>query len=176
MPIIALKWVEVGGNGFRWLICSSIMFRGEYSLTLDPKGRLAVPSRYRERIFECCNGRLVITISLTEHCLVVYPFPDWQKIEDDLRALPALDRKAQAISHLLIGHATECDLDGHGRVLVPQSLREFAELDKQVKVVGQVMKFELWNDGAWIRRRQELLSQVEEFLAEPSDALRSLVL
>nr|VFK59128.1 MAG: MraZ protein [Candidatus Kentron sp. UNK]VFK69029.1 MAG: MraZ protein [Candidatus Kentron sp. UNK] len=152
------------------------MFRGEYSLTLDTKGRLAVPSRYRERIFEHCNGKLVITISLTETCLVVYPFPDWQKIEDDLRALPALDRKAQAISHLLIGHATECDLDGHGRVLVPQSLREFANLDKQVKIVGQVMKFELWNDGAWTRRRQELLDQVGEFLTEPSDAVRSLVL
>lgn len=152
------------------------MFRGEYSLTLDPKGRLAVPSRYRERISECCNGKLVVTISLTEHCLVMYPFPDWQKIENDLRVLPALDRKAQAISHLLIGHATECDLDGHGRVLIPHSLREFADLDKQVKAVGQVMKFELWDDNVWTRRRQELLSQVEEFLTEPSDALRSLVL
>nr|VFK38020.1 MAG: MraZ protein [Candidatus Kentron sp. SD]VFK42743.1 MAG: MraZ protein [Candidatus Kentron sp. SD]VFK78228.1 MAG: MraZ protein [Candidatus Kentron sp. SD] len=152
------------------------MFRGEYSLTLDPKGRFSVPSRYRERISESCNGRLIITISLTEHCLVVYPFPDWQKIEDDLRALPALDRKAQAISHLLIGHATECDLDNQGRVLVPHSLREFAGLDKQMKIVGQVMKFELWNDSAWTRRRRELLDQVEEFLMEPSDAVRSLVL
>lgn len=152
------------------------MFRGEYSLAMDPKGRLAVPSRYRERIFECCNGKLIITISLTERCLAVYPFPDWQRIEDDLRALPALDRKAQAISHLLIGHATECDLDGHGRILVPHSLREFASLDKQVKIVGQVMKFEIWNDGVWTRRRQELLDQVEEFLTEPSDAVRSLVL
>ncbi|VFN03248.1 MAG: MraZ protein [Candidatus Kentron sp. G] len=152
------------------------MFRGEHSLTLDPKGRFAVPSRYRERILECCNGKLVITISLTERCLAVYPFPDWQKIEDELRTLPALDRKAQAISHLLIGHATECDLDSHGRMLVPSSLREFADLRKQVKVVGQVIKFELWDDGAWTRRRQELLSQVDELLAEPSDALRSLVL
>jgi MraZ protein len=152
------------------------MFRGEHSVTLDPKGRLAVPSRYRERILECCNGKLVITISLTERCLAVYPFPDWQKIEDELRTLPALDRKAQAISHLLIGHATECDLDSHGRILVSPSLREFADLQKQVKVVGQAIKFELWDDGAWIRRRQELLSQVDELLAEPSDALRSLVL
>ncbi|MBT8421322.1 MAG: division/cell wall cluster transcriptional repressor MraZ [Gammaproteobacteria bacterium] len=152
------------------------MFRGEHSLTLDPKGRLAVPSRYRERIVEYCHGKLVITISLTERCLAVYPFPDWQKIEDELRTLPALDRKAQAISHLLIGHATECDLDSHGRILVPPSLREFADLQKQIKVVGQVVKFELWDDGAWMRRRQELLSQVDELLAEPSDALRSLVL
>nr|VFJ42807.1 MAG: MraZ protein [Candidatus Kentron sp. DK]VFJ47061.1 MAG: MraZ protein [Candidatus Kentron sp. DK] len=152
------------------------MFRGEHSLTLDPKGRLAVPSRYRERILESCNGKLVITISLTERCLAVYPFPDWQKIEDELRTLPALDRKAQAISHLLIGHATECDLDSHGRILIPPSLREFADLRKQVKVVGQAIKFELWDDGAWTRRRQELLGQVDELLSEPSDALRALVL
>ena len=152
------------------------MFRGEYSLSLDPKGRLAVPSRYRERLVECCSGKLVVTISLLERCLAVYPFPDWQKIEDDLRQLPALDKKAQAISHLLIGHASECDLDGHGRVLVPQSLREFAGLDKRVKIVGQVAKFELWDDAVWAERREELLTQVGELLAEPSDALRSLVL
>jgi len=152
------------------------MFRGEYNLTLDPKGRLAVPSRYRERILESCNGKLVITISLTERCLAVYPFPNWQKIEDELRSFPALDRKAQAISHLLIGHATECDLDSHGRILVPSSLREFADLRKPIKVVGQVVKFELWDDGTWTRRRQELLSQVDELLSEPSDVLRSLVL
>lgn len=152
------------------------MFRGEYSLSMDPKGRVAVPSRYRERLAECCGGKLVVTISLMERCLAVYPFPDWQTIEDDLRELPALDKKAQAISHLLIGHASECDMDGHGRLLIPQTLREFAGLDKQVKMLGQVRKFELWSDTAWAARRDELLEQVDDLLAEPSDALRSLVL
>ena len=102
------------------------MFRGEHSLSMDPKGRVAVPSRYRERLAESCGGKLVVTISLMERCLAVYPFPDWQTIEDDLRELPALDKKAQAISHLLIGHASECDMDSHGRLLIPQTLREFA--------------------------------------------------
>lgn len=152
------------------------MFRGEYSLSMDPKGRVAVPSRYRERLAESCGGKLVVTISLMERCLAVYPFPDWQTIEDDLRELPALDKKAQAISHLLIGHASECDMDGHGRLLIPQTLREFAGLDKQVKMLGQVRKFELWSDTAWAARRDELLEQVDDLLAEPSDALRSLVL
>lgn len=143
---------------------------------MDTKGRLGVPSRYRERLLEVCSGKLVVTISLMERCLTVYPFPDWQKIEDELRKLPALDAKAQAISHLLIGHAHECDLDGHGRFLVSQSLREFAGLDKRVKMVGQVGKFELWDEATWTQRREELLGQVDELLAEPSEALRSLIL
>ena len=143
---------------------------------MDDKGRLAVPSRYRDRLSDGCGGKLVVTISLLERCLVVYPFPDWQQIEEELRKLPALDVKAQAISHLLIGHATECDLDSHGRFLVPQTLREFATLNKQVRMVGQVTKFELWADTVWSARREELLSQVGDLLAEPSEALRSLVL
>ena len=152
------------------------MFRGEFSLSLDAKGRVAVPSRYRERLAEACAGKLVVTISLLERCLAAYPFPAWQTIEDDLKKLPALDVKAQAISHLLIGHATECDMDTHGRVLIPQSLRDFAGLDKQVKMVGQVHKFEFWAEDTWTARRDELLSQVSELLEQPSDALRSIIL
>ncbi len=143
---------------------------------MDSKGRLAVPSRYRERLSESCSGKLVVTISLLERCLAVYPFPDWQRIEEELKDLPALDAKAQAITHLLIGHAAECDLDSHGRLLVPPSLRKFAGLDKQIKMVGQVKKFELWADDAWAARREELLAQVGELLEQPSEALRSLVL
>ena len=152
------------------------MFRGEFSLSLDAKGRLAVPSRYRERLSEICAGKLVVTISLLERCLAVYPYPAWQNIEDELKNLPALDVKAQAISHLLIGHATECDLDSHGRVLISQSLREFAGLEKQVKMVGQVRKFELWAEDTWTSRREELLGQVSELLEQPSEALRSIIL
>ena len=152
------------------------MFRGEFSLNLDPKGRLAVPSRYRERLSEDCGGRVIVTISLLERCLVVYPYPDWQRIEDDVRKLPALDPKAQAISHLLIGHATECELDGHGRVLLPQSLRDFAGLSKRARVVGQVRKFEIWDEDAWSARREEFLGQIGDLGAEQSEVLRSLVL
>ena len=152
------------------------MFRGECSLNLDPKGRLAVPSRYRERLADDCGGRVIITISLLERCLVIYPFPDWQRIEDDVRKLPALDPKAQAISHLLIGHANECELDAHGRVLVPQSLREFAGLQKRVRVIGQVRKFEIWDEDAWAARREVFLGQIGALSDEQSEVLRSLVL
>jgi len=152
------------------------VFRGEASLNVDPKGRLAVPSRYRERLSEECAGRLIVTISLLERCLVVYPYPDWQRIEDDVRKLPALDPKAQAVSHLLIGHATECELDGHGRVLLPQLLRDFARLEKRARVVGQGRKFEIWDEDAWSARREEFLGQIGDIGAQDSEVLRSLVL
>lgn len=154
------------------------MFRGEFSLSMDSKGRLAVPTRYRERLVEGCGGKLVATISLMDRCLTVYPFPDWQRLEDEIKALPALDPQVRAISHLLIGHAIECDLDGHGRMLLPQSLRDFASLDKRVHMVGQVRRFELWNEDAWSTRREELLGQVGnlQIQASQSQALRDLVL
>ena len=152
------------------------MFRGDISLNLDSKGRLAVPSRYRERLSESCNCRLVVTISLMDRCLVLYPLPEWQRIESEIQALPSLDPQARAISHLLIGHASECDMDGHGRILLPQSLRDFASLDKRVSLIGQVHKLEIWDASAWQSRREELLSQVGVLPAEISESLRQLVL
>ena len=152
------------------------MFRGDLSLSLDPKGRLAIPTKYRERIAELCGGALVATISLTERCLVVYPSPEWRRIEQQLQALPALDPKAQAISRLLIGHASECEMDNQGRILVPPTLREVATLDRRVRMIGQVNKFELWDEDHWAARRNELLDQVGGLLKEPSEALRTLVL
>lgn len=152
------------------------MFRGEYSLSLDAKGRLTIPSRYRDRLVEACGGKLIVTISLLERCLVVYPYPRWQRIEDELKDLPALDRQAQTINHLLIGHAVDCDMDGNGRVLLTQALRNFAELDKRIMMVGQVDKFELWDEEHWVLRRDEYLGVVPRLQEESSDALRKLVL
>ncbi len=152
------------------------MFRGEYSLSLDAKGRLAIPSRYREQLLEECAGQLIVTISLLERCLVVYPFPRWQRIEDELKDLPALDSQAQAINHLLIGHAVDCDMDSNGRVLLSQALRKFAGLEKRIMMVGQVDKFEIWDDAGWNQRRNELLDGVPQLHQEPSDVLRKLVL
>ncbi len=152
------------------------MFRGEYSLSLDAKGRLAIPSRYREQLLEDCAGQLIVTISLLERCLVVYPFPRWQRIENELKDLPALDSQAQAINHLLIGHAVDCDMDSNGRVLLSQVLRKFAGLGKRIMMVGQVDKFEIWDDTGWNQRRDELLAGVPQLHREPSDVLRKLVL
>jgi MraZ protein len=152
------------------------VFRGEFSISLDSKGRLAVPTRYREGLAEHCGGRLIATISLMDKCLVVYPYPDWKRIEDQINALPSLDPQARAISQLLIGHANECDLDGNGRILVPSLLREFAGIDRKVRMIGQVNSFELWDEEAWNKRRDELLAQVGTLSSQNSEALGRLVL
>lgn len=125
---------------------------------------------------EDCGGKLIVTISLLERCLVVYPYPRWQRIEDELKDLPALDSQAQAINHLLIGHAVDCDMDGNGRVLLTQALRNFAALDKRITMVGLVDKFELWDEAGWLQRRDELLVDVPSIHEDPSDALQKLVL
>ena len=162
------------------------MFRGEHPLALDDKGRVAVPTKYRERLRESSGGVLVATISLMEHCLVVYPFPEWQRIESLLQEMPSTDPQAHAINHLLVGHAAECEMDGHGRILLPQPLREVAGLVpdpaedqaaiRRIRMIGQVRKFELWREDRWEERRKGLLGKVGALTSDPQSVVGALVL
>lgn len=133
------------------------MFRGVNNLNLDAKGRLAIPTRYREPLHTQCDGTLVVTVD-PDHCLLLYPLPEWVEIERKLMKLPALNPSVRRLQRLLVGHATECELDGSGRILLPPPLREFARLDKQVVLVGQGNKFELWEATAWNERREGWLA------------------
>ncbi|KAA3627556.1 MAG: transcriptional regulator MraZ [Proteobacteria bacterium] len=133
------------------------MFRGVNTLNLDAKGRLAIPTRYREPLQEQSNGSLVITVD-PDHCLLVYPLPAWIEIERQLMRLPALDPEVRRMQRLLVGHAADCEIDSSGRVLLPPPLREFAKLDKRVVLVGQGNKFELWEESAWNARRETWLA------------------
>ena len=122
------------------------MFRGATKVTLDAKGRLAIPTRYRERIQARCDGQLVATVD-KDYCLLIYPFPDWEEIERKLVRLPSLDKKARRLQRLMVGHATEVEIDGHGRILLSRELREFAGLDGQGVLRGRGNKLELWDGG-----------------------------
>lgn len=157
------------------------MFRGESSIAIDAKGRIGIPTRYRERLVERCGGRLVITVALSKEIdrhrgLAAYPLPDWEAIERKLRGIPSFDSDAQDILTLLSMHAHECTLDAQGRVLVPPSLRQLADLGKRLVLVGKVDRFELWNEEAWNARSKDLLASVGKIMAAPSPALRDLVL
>ncbi|MEK7733955.1 MAG: division/cell wall cluster transcriptional repressor MraZ, partial [Pseudomonadota bacterium] len=90
--------------------------------------------------------------------LLLYPFPDWEEIERKLVKLPSFNAQSRRLQRLLIGHATECDLDAAGRILLPPPLREFASLDKAVVLIGQGNKFEIWDESTWNTRRAEWLS------------------
>lgn len=134
------------------------MFRGVTTLNLDTKGRMAMPSRYRERLASLCEGQLVITVD-KDRCLLLYPLPEWIEIERKLSQLPDFDPKIRALKRLYIGYATEFELDSHGRILLPSSLREFAALDKRLVLVGQGNKFELWSEPVWNERRDAWLNE-----------------
>ena len=151
------------------------MFRGVNTVNLDAKGRLAVPTRYRERVNERCDGNMVITVD-RDHCLLLYPLPDWEDIERKLVRLPSLNKQARKLQRLLIGHATDIEMDGHGRLLVPPPLREFANLGKRVVMIGQGNKFEIWNEEVWSEKRDTWLAANEDdILPLPAD-LESLSL
>lgn len=136
-------------------------FRGINNLALDTKGRMAVPARYRDRLLEACGGRLVITVD-RDHCLLVYPLPEWEVIESKLVALPSLNEQARLLQRLLIGYATECEMDGQGRILLPTMLREFASLDKKIVLIGQGKKFEIWDEATWNESQQQWIDRVQQ--------------
>ena len=133
------------------------MFRGANALSLDAKGRLTIPTRYRDLLQSACQGRLVATV---DHgpCLLIYPQPNWEVIERQLSDFPNFDEQTRQLQRLLIGFATECELDAQGRILLANTLREFASLDKRVMLVGQVNKFELWDEQTWTEQCKRMLA------------------
>jgi len=150
-------------------------FRGINNLALDSKGRMAMPSRYRDRLLESCGGHLIVTVD-KDHCLLVYPLPEWEIIEDKLVNLPSLNKQARLLQRLLIGYATECELDSQGRILLPTMLREFAGLDKKIVLIGQGKKFEIWDEDAWNRSQGEWIESVQNGDEDLPDALEGLSL
>lgn len=150
-------------------------FRGINNLALDTKSRMAMPSRYRDRLLESCGGKLVITVD-RDHCLLVYPLPEWEIIESKLVELPSLNRQARLLQRLLIGYATECEMDGQGRILVPTMLREFAGLKKKIVLIGQGKKFEIWDETAWDNSQEAWIESVQNDEGELPASLQDLSL
>lgn len=151
------------------------MFRGANNVTLDAKGRLAIPTRYRERIVERSSGRLIATVDRADRCLLIYPLPEWEEIELKLRRLPTLNPVARRLQRLMIGHASDIELDGSGRVLIPPSLREYAGITRDAMLIGQGNRFELWDQTLWNESREQWL-KVDESAEELPPELSSLSL
>lgn len=135
------------------------MYRGINGVNIDVKGRFVMPTRYRERLQLDSKNAVVLTIDTEERCLLLYPLPDWEEIERKLAALPSFNPAARRIQRLLIGHATDVEIDGQGRILLPPLLREYAGLKKEGVLVGQGKKFELWDEVHWQSRRGDWLEE-----------------
>lgn len=131
------------------------MFRGATLVNLDSKGRLAVPTRYRAMLFDKSQGQMVCTIDLHQPCLLLYPLPEWEIIEQKLSGLSSMQPSERRVQRLLLGHASECQMDNAGRLLLANTLRQHVRLTKQVMLVGQFNKFELWDEQAWYQQVKE---------------------
>lgn len=145
------------------------LFRGLHSLNLDGKGRLAIPARYRDALEADHQGQIVVTIAVDNRCLWLYPWTQWQALEQQLLSLPTVNRHSRRLQRLLIGHAQECQLDGQGRILLNAPLRKYANLNKSVVLVGVGNKLEIWEEKAWEVRRNVWLE--EETLEDLPDAV-----
>lgn len=125
------------------------MFRGVNTINLDAKGRMAMPARYRDLLTEKYGGRLVATVDFTGRCLLLYPIDEWEVIQQKVESLSSFDEASRRVQRMLIGHAHDLEMDGSGRLLLPQILRTRAQLDKHLALVGQGMKFEIWSEENW---------------------------
>jgi MraZ protein len=150
------------------------MFRGATKVTLDDKGRVVIPTRYRALVSERSGGRMVVTVD-RDQCLLIYPHPDWEVLERKLMALPTLQPQARRLQRLMVGHATEGELDGHGRLALSPELREFAGLSRAAMLIGQGNRFELWDEARWNEQRQAWLES-EQAATENANVLDSLSL
>lgn len=152
------------------------MFRGFSSVSIDAKGRMAIPARFREQLTQRGTNQLVVTLNPWDKCLWLYPLPEWQAVDAKLQQLSDFDKQSRRTKQVIRGYANDCVCDGQGRVLLPQELRDFAGLDKRAVVLGQGNKFEIWEEGLWAAQRDEWLQGVGAEDAPASPILGSLSL
>ncbi len=171
------KWDFLAFCGFKSQICVGKLrvFRGVQHINMDAKGRLAMPARQREPLVSQSAGQIVVTIDTQSPCLVIYPVPEWERIEKDIQSLPTLKPAVKRFQRLMLGYATDLELDGNGRLLLPQPLRDHAQLEKKVVLVGQGNKLELWSEALWLAERDQALRDSGPE-AELPDELMSLTL
>ncbi|MDX9699059.1 MAG: division/cell wall cluster transcriptional repressor MraZ [Rhodocyclaceae bacterium] len=136
------------------------MFQGAIALNLDAKGRMAIPSRHRDALVP--GGAPLVVTAHPHRCLLVYPQATWEPIAEKIAAMPGLDRGSATLKRLFVGFAQTEELDAAGRILIAPSLRKWAELEKQVWLVGQGSHFELWSDAGWQQQQEAMMALVEE--------------
>lgn len=139
------------------------MFQGAAALNLDAKGRLAIPARHRDLLAELSGGSLVLTAH-PHRCLLLYPQASWEPIRAKILAAPSLETQSAMLRRLLVGFAVDTEIDGAGRLLVAPELRGYANLEKQVWLVGQGSHFEIWSDAGWKTQQDAIFALGDKLL------------
>ena len=139
------------------------MFMGEYNHTIDAKGRLIIPSKFSELLGE----EFVLTKGL-DGCLSIYPMDEWNAFEEKLRALPLTNKNARTFTRFFVAGATNCELDKQGRILLPPVLREYANLTKDVVLVGVLSRVEIWDKDRWQENTydEDEMDEIAEHMAD----------
>ena len=141
------------------------MFRGLNKISLDTKGRISIPTKYRSELSKYGSNELICTIDI-DQCLLLYPKKIWLQIEKKIMALPSLDKPSRMLQRLMVGHASELVLDSHNRILVPIELREYSGIKKSAMFIGQGQRFEIWNYQLWNQSRDSWLKKRDLTLTE----------
>jgi len=152
------------------------MYRGTSAITLDSKNRITIPTRYREELFADCQGKMVCTVDIQHPCLLLYPLPEWEEIELKLCGLSSMNPQERLLQQVLLGNASDCEIDKSGRLLINGPLRQHAKLEKSLMLVGQLKKFEIWSDNAWNTQMQQGIAKIQSGEIELTDRLLDLSL
>lgn len=138
------------------------MFQGETAISVDDKGRLAIPTAYRDQVAQACGNRLVLTYNPFEQgCLWVFPQPEWERVRDQVNALPSVKAVHRALQMKLVGAAAQVEPDGAGRILLPASQRVAAGIEKRAVLLGMGNKFELWSEQAHLAKIRQTIGEGE---------------
>lgn len=138
------------------------MFQGETAISVDDKGRLAIPTAYREQVVQACGNRLVLTYNPFEQgCLWIFPQPEWERVRDQVNALPSVKAVHRALQMKLVGAAAQVEPDGAGRILLPASQRAAAGIEKRAVLLGMGNKFELWSEQAHLAKIRQTIGEGE---------------
>ena len=152
------------------ILLLNIMFRGLNKISFDTKGRISIPTKYRQELLKISKKKLICTIDL-DYCLLLYPLPSWLKIEQQIMKLPTLNTTSRKLQRLLVGHATDIEMDKSGRLLIPYELREFSMIKKEAMLIGQGNRFELWDYLRWTKLREKWLKSDKYSLPKEFEGL-----
>lgn len=134
------------------------MFRGSSNHTIDPKGRIIIPARFRDTIkFNGGNG---VMVTVMDNCLFAFPFDAWYRLEDKIMSLPTTNAAMRRFRRVIVGEASECNCDKQGRILIPPTLRQYAKLEKEIVLVGVLKHFEIWSREQWTTEKEGLNSDI----------------
>ena len=152
------------------------MFRGINTVSIDNKGRLAIPSRYRDKLMAIASGNLVQTLNPLDRSIWIYPLSEWERVETKLVSLSDFDKQSRRTKQMMRGYASDCQMDAQGRILLPLELRKYAEMNKQAVIMGQGNKFEVWDQKSWELNRDQWLDTFVDDQSTSSEALKPLSL